>query len=125
MDHVIKIEREIKVTQQDIDDIITTAFEGGINYWCYKAEVVGDYKGEFASEQISRGGTVRLHDSVEDAVYDLTLENFLCGLNKAIEDNWYDEYGWYDGNSIDTCNVDADVADVIIQLALFDDVVYG
>ena len=125
MEYTISVERKIKVTDQDIDDIIATAFEGGINYWCYKAEVVGDYLGEFASEQISRGGTVRLYDSVEDAVYELTLENFMEGLTKAIEDNWYDEYGWYDGNSIDTCNVDADVADVIIQLALFDDVIYG
>ncbi len=125
MEYTISVERKIKVTEQDIDDIITTAFEGGITYWCCKAEVVGDYLGEFASEQISRGGTVRLYDSVEDAVYDLTLENFMEGLTKAIEDNWYDEYGWYDGNSIDTCNVDADVADVIIQLALFDDVIYG
>lgn len=125
MEYTINVERKIKVTDQDIDDIITTAFEGGINYWCCKAEVVGDYLGEFASEQISRGGTVRLYDSVEDAVYDLTLENFMEGLTKAIEDNWYDEYGWYDGDSIDTCNVDADVADTIIQLALFDDVIYG
>lgn len=125
MDYTIRVERKIKVTDQDIDDIITTAFEGGINYWCCKAEVIGDYLGEYASEQISRGGTVRLYDSVEDAVYDLTLENFMEGLTKAIEDNWYDSYGWYDGDCIDTCNVDADVADVIIQLALFDDVIYG
>ena len=125
MDYTISVERKIKVTDQDIDDIITTAFEGGINYWCSKVKVVGDYLGEFASDQISRGGTVRLYDSVEDATYDLTLENFMEGLTKAIEENWYDSYGWCDGNSIDTCNVDADVADTIIQLALFDDVVYG
>ena len=125
MDYTIRVEREIKVTQQDIDDIIATAFEGGINYWCCKAEVVGDYLGEFASEQISRGGTVRLYDSVEDATYELTLENFMSGLTKAIEENWYSDYGWCDGHLIDTCNVDADVADTIIQLALFDDVIYG
>lgn len=125
MEYTISVERKIKVTDKDIDDIITTAFEGGITYWCCKVEVVGDYLAKFASEQISRGGTVRLYDSVEDTVYDLTLENFMEGLTKAIEDNWYDSYGWYDGNSIDTCNVDANVADVIIQLALFDDVIYG
>ena len=116
MDYTIRVEREIKVTQQDIDDIIATAFEGGITYWCCKAEAVGDYLGEFASEQISRGGTVRLYDSVEDATYDLTLENFMSGLTKAIEELWYDNYGWYEENYIDTCNVDADVAATIIQL---------
>lgn len=122
MDHVIN---GIKVTQQDIDDIMCAAFEGGITYWCYRAEVVGGYKGKYASEQISRGGKVRLYDSVEDAVYELTLEDFLNGITKAIEENWYDNYDWHDGSSIDTCNVDAEVADTIIQLALFDEVVYG
>lgn len=125
MDHVIKVGMEIKVTQQDIDDIMCAAFEGGITYWCCKAEVVGDYLGEYASDQISRGGKVRLYDSVEDEVYELTLDDLLRGITKAIEENWYEDYGWHDGNSIDTCNVDAEVADTIIQLALFGEVVYG
>ena len=30
----VKAELEINVTQEDIDDIVTTAMEGGINYWC-------------------------------------------------------------------------------------------
>ena len=32
----VKAELEINVTQEDIDDIVTTAMEGGINYWCKK-----------------------------------------------------------------------------------------
>lgn len=125
MEYTIRVEREIKVTQQDIDDIITTALEGGITYWCCKAEVVGDYLGEYASEQISHEGTLRLYDSEEDKVYELTLAKFMSGVGKAIKGNYFSDYGWYDGNSIDTCNVDANVADVIIQLALFGEVVYG
>lgn len=31
-----------------IDDIVTTALEGGICYWCKRAEVKGKYLGEFA-----------------------------------------------------------------------------
>lgn len=42
-DFKVKVELEVNVTQEDIDDIVTTALEGGINYWCRKAEVVGDY----------------------------------------------------------------------------------
>lgn len=73
----VKAELEINVTQEDIDDIVATALEGGINYWCRKAEVVGDYLGEYASEQISRGGTLKLYDSEEDEVYELTRDYHL------------------------------------------------
>ena len=51
---VLKLELEVVVTQEDIDDIMAGALEGGINYWCGEAEVVGNYLGEYASEQISR-----------------------------------------------------------------------
>lgn len=121
----ISIVTVIKVTEEDVDDIMCSALEGGITYWCYKAEVVGEYLGEYASEQISRGGTLKLYDSEEDEVYELTLEKLIKGIKMAVEQSYYASYGWFDGESIDTCQVDAEVADVIIQLALFDDVIYG
>ena len=121
----LSIKKEIKVTQQDIDDIMCSALEGGICYWCCKAEVVGEYLGEYGSEQISRGGTLKLHDSEEDEVYELTREKLLMGIKKAYEKDYYAEYEWCNGAVIDTCQVDADVADAIVQLALFDDVIYG
>ena len=125
MNYEIKIEKTIKVTQEDIDDIMCSALDGGITYWCRKAEVVGEYLGEYASEQISRGGILLLHDAEEDEVYDLDLNHLLSGIIQAYEGNYFAEYEWCDGKTIDTCQVDAEVADVIVQLALFDEVVYG
>ena len=81
---VLKLELEVIVTQEDIDDIMAGALEGGINYWCGKAEVVGDYLGEYASEQISRGGQLLLHDIEEDKTYTLDKEKFLKGLTLTI-----------------------------------------
>ena len=52
----IRPENEVKISQQDIDDIMVCALEGGISYWCCEAEVIGEYLGEYASDQISRGG---------------------------------------------------------------------
>jgi len=121
----ISVIHEIKVTQEDIDDIMCSALEGGINYWCNKAEVVGEYLGEYASEQISRGGALKLYDAEEDEVYELTLEKLLNGIEKAYDGNWFMEYGWCDGAKLDPCQIDAEVADVIVQLALFDEVVFG
>lgn len=55
----IKAEISVRISTEDIDDIVTTALEGGICYWCRRAEVKGKYLGEFASEQISRGQMFR------------------------------------------------------------------
>lgn len=124
-DYKIEVTKKYEITCEDIDDIMAAAFEGGINYWCKKAEVVGNYLGEWANEQISRGGAVKLYDAESDDCWELNLENFLLGVIQAIEGDWYADYEWYKDGKIDTCQVDAAVADVIIQLALFDDVIFG
>lgn len=120
-----RVSRTVVITKQDIDDIMVSALEGGINYWCKAAKVVEDkYYGEFASDQISRGGSLRLYDYEEDEQYILTLEKFLNGVQLAFKegygDNWYSEDG-----RLDVANIDAESADIIVQLALFGEVVYG
>lgn len=121
----LNINTKLTVTAEDIDDIMCTALEGGITMWCSRAKVVGDYLGEYGHEQIARGGKLLLYDMAEDKEYELTREDLLKGIKMAVEEGYYKEYGWFDGHTIDTCQVDADVADVIIQLALFEEVVYG
>ena len=77
----ITLQREITMSQDDIDDIVCTALEGGITWWCCKAEVVEDeYYGEYASDQISRGGSLRLYDIETEESYLLTLEKLLEGI---------------------------------------------
>jgi len=123
----MKVEFEVVVTNEDIDDIMCSALEGGINYWCCKAEVIGEYLGEYGSEQISRGGMLKLHDLEEDAVYELTKEKFLKGLEKYLKKPTYLDILEFKGQEVrlDTGYADAEVADVIIQYALFNDVIYG
>ena len=121
----VEINKKYTVTPQDIDDIMVTALEGGINYWCRKAEVVGEYLGEYASDQISRGGSLILYDAESSDYWELDLEKLLYGIQKAIEDNWFDDYDWYVDGELDCCQIDAEVADTIVQLALFDDIVFG
>lgn len=117
----IVVEIKVKVTGEDIDDIMCSALEGGINYWCCKAEVVGEYLGEYGSEQVSRGGMLILHDSESDDKWELNKEKFLKGLQRYIS---IDSSFISDG-SIDACSIDADVADSIVQYALFDELVFG
>lgn len=121
----IKVTRKLKIKKEDIDDIMVGALEGGITYWANKAEVVGEYLGEFASDQISRGGTLRIHDSYDKKWHELTLKKLLNGIR-----NWYtdglDRHGVVqcDG-TFDCCNVDSVVADSIIQYAIFGEIIYA
>lgn len=120
----IEIKMNVKLAEEDIDDIMCTALEGGISYWCREAEVVGEYLGEFASDQISRGGVLRLYDAEEDDIYELTIERFLHGFELWVIGG-YDTYGAVSNGDVDTGEIDAEKADQIVQLALFDEIIYG
>lgn len=123
----VKVEMEIILSQEDIDDIMCGALEGGITYWCRRAEVVGEYLGEYASEQISRGGVLKLHDREAEKIYELTKEKFLKGValwaKNPVGCNCMEQI---DGKiRLDACNVDAVVCDAIIQYAVFGEVIYA
>lgn len=118
----LNINYKVELNNECIDDIMATALEGGISYWCDDAEVIGDYRGEYASEQISRGGTLKLHDYEEDKIYELTLSKFLNGLAKVVGERGLDVLN---EGKIDPSNIDAEDADAIIQYAIFGEVVYG
>ena len=121
---VVEVKHDVIVTMQDVDDIMSTALEGGINYWCKRAEVVGEYLGEYASDQISRGRTLILHDSEGEDKYELTLDKLLKGIQMYVA-NPDAPYKIVYNSELDTCQVDATVADMIIQFALFGVIVYG
>ena len=122
--HGLTVAFNFVVSGEDIDDIMSAALDGGITYWCGRAEVVGEYRGEYASEQISRGGTLKLYDIEEPkTVYELTLEKFLTGLRLWIENER--AFALTKGGKLYVGQIDAPAADTIIQYALFSDIVYG
>lgn len=121
----ITLQREITMSQDDIDDIVCTALEGGITWWCCKAEVVeNEYYGEYASDQISRGGSLRLYDIETEESYLLTLEKLLKGIKMAYA-RGYLEHLFDDDGKLDFFQVDGAAADVIVQCALFGEVQFG
>ena len=132
----ITIKKTFNITDEQLDEIMCTALEGGITYWCDEAKVVGDYLGEYAHEQIARGGQLILSDSEEGKTYELNKEKLLKGLelyltnggdaeiaSREIVDTAEVAAATYE-YTIDTCEVDAVVADEIVQYALFGDVIY-
>ncbi len=121
---IIEVPRTVTVTEDDIDCIMSSALDF-IGYWCEKAEVVGDYLGEYASEQIARGGTLKLYDAEDDEVWELTLEKLLAGIKQWYEEG-YDRYDAVQPDGTIACGwIDGLMADMIVQLALFGEIVYG
>lgn len=126
----IILKKKVIINQEDIDDIMCTALEGGITYWCYGAqsmmneEWMKENNIEYLSDVTGRGGDIVL--TTEDGDYVLTLKGFLTGLQQLIDES--DEYyleSTSDGIKIDTSEIDADIADLIIQYAIFGKLVYA
>lgn len=119
----ITIIREFELSMGDIDDIMSTALEGGITYWCGEAiihKVPEEHKDdiEFASEVISRDGELLLKDKETPESWILTKEKFSQGFKKFCEERAVNP-----DQVIEDC--DADDADCIIQYALFNEIVFG
>lgn len=104
-------------------------WRGGICYWSDCVEVVDRYLSEYASGQISRGGKLKIHvdepfDEANTEWYELDMEKFAQGFRLWLE-NGGDRYGAVGNGEVDTCEIDGEMADLIIQYALFGEVVYG
>ena len=132
MGHKVVVTKSHEFTTEDINDLIVTALEGGINYWCGSAKIVkfpnGTFTGvsnedqtnvRYASDVIGYGGKLTLTDAEdEDESWELDLPKMLKGIKMYCEDRNEPLSELID-------NHDADTADSIIQYALFGEIVYG
>ena len=124
------VQAPIKVTQENVDDIMCTAFEGGITYWCPRAELVKQPESDikYTHEAISRGGEIELYDAEKDEKHLLTLEKFKEGLQRFLRcenhNSCYNSGVIQDGE-LDCGSIDATCADMIIQYAIFGEIVYS
>ena len=114
----IKIEIEQEISNSDINDLMVTALEGGINDWC-DFEIINsnDFKGVHCTEILTSGGSLKLIDSETDEEYILTLDMVLKGIKMELECTGQSFEEMFD-------NHDASTADRIIQYAIFGELTY-
>lgn len=113
---------EYNISEQDLEDLVITAFEGGINYWCGSVEIVDEttYSGMLASEVLAKhGGELILNDCESDDHWSLTRDNLLKAIPAVMT-----HFGYGTVREI-IDEHDVEVADVLIQYALFDKIVFG
>lgn len=131
MKHQVNLSVRLSITDDDIDAIMNAALPEGFNYWCdHMTAVEGRYFGKNASDHITKGGSLLLHDW-RDADYVLTLDQLLTGIGQAYcdgyGDDWHVNYGVGADlieSYIDLGRIDADTANAIIQYAIFGELVY-
>ena len=142
----------IKITKEDVVDILSSAI-GGISYWgeivpndrqyeetkrWLLENAEPDYDdGEICYEEVVAqilfdGKSVTVRDIEDDKESWLSLSNLSYGIQRAFQEGYYSDYNWLvpDGSGsnkwhLEPDQIDAEVADVIIQLAVLGEIVYG
>ena len=112
----LKAEFEMRVTKDDLDDILFEALNaGGVAEWADRVVAVGGKLGERICEQISLGGTLNIHERI-GGWHELTLEKMKAGIEQYLRESCHIRIE--DGRfaSGDMTAIDADI---IVQFALF------
>lgn len=125
------------LTVDDLEDILTTAIEGGISYWAVlcndtpewekaekqlKASGVELFYGNVASKVLLNGDAIKFEDAEgeeDDSDWTLDMEKFKKGC--ALYEK---ERGSLSAN-LENGSFDAVEADCLIQMSLFNEVVFG
>lgn len=115
---------EIEITEQQLSDMLCSAFEGGVNYWCSEVSpAVGEnrnYTGHL-SDAIARGDVTKIAvaDSEGEDVHTITRDDLINAFGLLSKKVPHQFKYWLDDNS------DASTADCWFQLAVFGEVIYG
>lgn len=147
---IIKPTIQVKITKEDVSDIICSAVNGGVGYWAAVSADDNDYSEakkhlveqgadlkdvcfeEVFAQILFDGKSLEVTDIEKDETYLLSLEKLFIGLRKTIEEGYYSHYNWFvpegDGFGewqLNCCQIDSEVADIIIQFSLFGEVLFG
>ena len=139
----------IKITKEDVVDILSSAMDG-IGYWGRIVPNNEQYKEakkwireneepdyeicyeEVIAQMLFDGKSVAVRDIEDDQESWLSLSNLSYGIQKAFQEGYYSDYDWLvpDGGGsnkwhLEPDQIDAEVADVIIQLSVLGEIVYG
>lgn len=106
-------------------DTLTTAVEGGIGYWCSAGRI----------ERDDQGHVTKVHDAYDaedkaDKFGDITLDTVRLGFERIVHGDIKISpqiKSWIvnDWAKNDSVAMDAEAADCIVQVGLFNEIVYG
>lgn len=129
----IEFTTKFRLTADDISDILATALEGGIGYWSVLDNTTTDWEetssgmqdatfSDVATKMLFEGKKIRFigaDKDDEDEEWFLDMEKFIHGCI-----HFEEEIGSIVRRLTDA-TFDADDADMLIQFALFNEIIYG
>jgi len=135
---LVPVSLNIKITKQDIEDIVVGSFEGGSDYWI--ANIKGTHPSEekpsdigyinWAYKCIKEDGHVDITPGDNDDLpeFPLNVERMVVGINMFLthraKQGTLSNY-INNRNQLETGQIDAGDCDGIIQYAIFGEWVYG
>lgn len=115
----LAVEIPVLISDHDLDEILFTALNaGGVAEWADRVVAVGGKLGERICEQISKGGTLSIHERTGEW-QELTIWKLIDGIEMYLRESCHIRIE--DGRMLveDLSIVDADT---IVQFALFGEV---
>ena len=121
----IKVEVEFEVTPDMVDQILVTAFDGNYGGSLYWAEVLELKKEDHPYGRSAMWSVIMIQDMEDGEKHWVDKERLARGLKLYIENDMISE-----GHLADTINsiatdFDANDADIIVQMSIFEEVRYG
>tara|TARA_R110000824_G_scaffold284376_1_gene472652 strand:+ start:205 stop:594 length:390 start_codon:yes stop_codon:yes gene_type:complete len=123
------INRRLEISDELIEDILCSAFEGGITYWANNVSCednkdmkkVGGWKDTYLTKTKKKDAVMFIH-TIEGEKVKITKKSIIDALQKMDTP----EYNYTKAlNRILSEQCDADDADIVVQTACFGEVVYG
>ena len=126
--YTMKIELEVHYDDQFLEDIIVTALEGGSNYWI---DYIKGFKNEkpkdiptsiWVFNELKNGKMITICMENDQRVF-LTMRKLQYGVKKYFSDT----SNLIDGLTLtlDAGDYDANMADCVLQYAVFNELIYG
>ena len=124
------INRRIEISDELIEYILCSAFEGGITYWAENVSCkdskdmkeVGGYKHEYLTRTKKKDAVMYIHESETGEKYPITKKSIIDALQKMDSPEY--KYTKALGRILDE-TYDADDADILLQMACFKEIVFG
>ena len=132
----LEVKIPVRLSDEDIEDLMVTAMEGGIGYWAcldntdarFADAPEDESLAETATKILLDGGGVTFLDNEDRSqAFILRLDLLLEGVRLYLTESYCTQnFEMKNGVArLDMCMVDAEIADMIIQYALFGKLVYG
>ena len=118
----MKIMIPFEITEEFIADVLNTAFSGGSTYWIEDIKNTSDKpKSHYFSKSVAQGDTLEITDNEDYRIYKLDKNIFAEGYRRYVEFCLKRKMTVY----YDPSDIDSIEADMILQFAIFNEIVFG